>query len=99
MPLIITVFLCTAGNYNASYMTFANCSIVNDADTSMQTMDTNKEFEFELRVKLRELQEENNFLHDELERHEASVNNARQQHSIIEKQLYVFLGADGFGYS
>ncbi|XP_067209273.1 uncharacterized protein [Linepithema humile] len=62
--------------------------IVNDADTSMKTMDTNKDIvDFELRVKFRELQEENIFLHDELERHEASVNNARQQHSIIEKQL------------
>ncbi|XP_018407442.1 PREDICTED: uncharacterized protein LOC108783384 [Cyphomyrmex costatus] len=63
--------------------------LVNDTNSSMKTMDlTNDIVELELRnMKFRELTEENNILRDELERHEKSINNLKQQHSIIEKQL------------
>jgi len=73
-------------------MTYANCrSLVNDADSSMKTMDlTNDIVKLEFRnMKFRKLCEENNVLRDELERHERSINNLKQQHSITEKQLCV----------
>ncbi|XP_018343708.1 PREDICTED: uncharacterized protein LOC108749461 isoform X2 [Trachymyrmex septentrionalis] len=64
-------------------------SLVNDADSSMKTMDlTNDIVKLEFRnMKFRKLCEENNVLRDELERHERSINNLKQQHSITEKQL------------
>ncbi|EGI57194.1 Protein SAAL1, partial [Acromyrmex echinatior] len=63
--------------------------LVNDADSSMKTMDlTNDIVKLEFRnMKFRKLCEENNVLRDELERHERSINNLKQQHSITEKQL------------
>ncbi|XP_011067438.1 PREDICTED: uncharacterized protein LOC105153961 isoform X2 [Acromyrmex echinatior] len=66
-----------------------NWSLVNDADSSMKTMDlTNDIVKLEFRnMKFRKLCEENNVLRDELERHERSINNLKQQHSITEKQL------------
>jgi len=64
---------------------------VSDADSSMKTMDmANDIVELELRnVKFRELFEENNVLRDELERHERSIDNLKQQHNIVQKQLCV----------
>ncbi|XP_018343709.1 PREDICTED: uncharacterized protein LOC108749461 isoform X3 [Trachymyrmex septentrionalis] len=64
-------------------------NLVNDADSSMKTMDlTNDIVKLEFRnMKFRKLCEENNVLRDELERHERSINNLKQQHSITEKQL------------
>ncbi|XP_018301159.1 uncharacterized protein [Mycetomoellerius zeteki] len=63
--------------------------LVNDAHSSMKTMDlTNDIVKLEFRnMKFRKLCEENNVLRDELERHERSINNLKQQHSITEKQL------------
>ncbi|XP_018369157.1 PREDICTED: uncharacterized protein LOC108765104 isoform X3 [Trachymyrmex cornetzi] len=63
--------------------------LVNDANSSMKTMDlTNDIVKLEFRnMKFRKLCEENNVLRDELERHERSINNLKQQHSIAEKQL------------
>ncbi|XP_029165443.1 uncharacterized protein LOC114936427 isoform X5 [Nylanderia fulva] len=58
----------------------------NDTDSSMKDMDINI-MEFELRAKLRDLREENILLREELERHEASIDNLRQQCSIAERQL------------
>lgn len=63
---------------------------MNNADSSMKTMDMNKDIvELELREKFRQLCEANIVLHDELERHEASIDSLKQQHSITEKQLCV----------
>jgi len=80
-------------NYNASEMTCANCcSLVSDTDSSMKDMDINRDIvEFGLRVKLRELHDENILLRDELERHETSIDNLKQQCNIAERQLYVSL--------
>lgn len=67
------------------------CSLVSDTDLSMKDMDINRDIvEFELRAKLRELHEENIFLREELERHETSIDNFRQQCNIAERQLYVY---------
>lgn len=71
-------------------MTCVNCcSLVSDTDSSMKDMDINI-MEFELRAKLRDLHEENILLRDELERHEASIDNLRQQCNIAERKLYVY---------
>lgn len=70
-------------------MMCVNCSLVSDTDSSMKDMDINI-MEFELRTKLRNLHEENILLREELERHEASIDNLRQQCSIAERQLYVY---------
>ncbi|KAM0726495.1 Inositol 1,4,5-triphosphate receptor associated 2 [Formica fusca] len=62
--------------------------LVSDTDLSMKDMDINRDIvEFELRAKLRELHEENIFLREELERHETSIDNFRQQCNIAERQL------------
>ncbi|KAL6436956.1 hypothetical protein ACFW04_004944 [Cataglyphis niger] len=62
--------------------------LVSDTDLSMKDMDINRDIvEFELRTKLRELHEENIFLREELERHETSIDNLRQQCNIAERQL------------
>ncbi|EFN71542.1 hypothetical protein EAG_04592 [Camponotus floridanus] len=76
-------------NYNASEMTCANCcSFMSDTDSSMKDMDINRDIvELGLRVKLRELHEENILLRDELERHETSIDNLKQQCNIAERQL------------
>lgn len=75
-------------NNNTMYANY--CSLVSNADSSMKTMDMNKDIvELEFREKFRELCEANIGLHDELERHEASIDNFKQQHSITEKQLCV----------
>lgn len=57
----------------------------------MKTMAVDKDIvELELRVKLQKLHEENIVLRDELERHEGSIDNLKQQHNITEKQLCVW---------
>ncbi|XP_072746042.1 uncharacterized protein [Anoplolepis gracilipes] len=62
--------------------------LVSDTDSSMKDMDISRGIvEFEVRVKLRELHEENILLRDDLERHEATIDNLRQQCSIAERQL------------
>ncbi|XP_050451809.1 uncharacterized protein LOC126851669 isoform X5 [Cataglyphis hispanica] len=62
--------------------------LVSDTDLSMKDMDINRDIvEFELRAKLRELHEENIFLREELERHETSIDNLKQQCNIAERQL------------
>lgn len=69
--------------------TYANyCSLMSDADSSMKTM-AKDIVELELREKFRELYDENIVLHDEIDRHEASIDSLKQQHSITEKQLCV----------
>lgn len=74
---------------HADNVTYANCSIVNNADPSMK-MDMDKDVvEMELRMKLRELNEENILLRDELERHEATIENLKLQCNISKKQLCV----------
>ncbi|CAL1685492.1 unnamed protein product [Lasius platythorax] len=60
--------------------------LVSDTDSSMKDMDINI-MEFELRAKLRNLHGENIILRDELERHEASIDNLRQQCNIAERKL------------
>ncbi|KAL6265416.1 hypothetical protein P5V15_002212 [Pogonomyrmex californicus] len=71
---------------NSSNDTRKELVLLNDADSSMKIMDKDI-MEFELRVKLRELHEENVVLRDELERQEGLIDNLKQQHSITEKQL------------
>jgi len=78
-----------AGNDHTYNVTYANCSIVNDADSSMK-MDVDKDvIEIELRMRLREVNEENMLFRDELERHETTIENLKLQCNISEKQLYV----------
>ncbi|XP_011251629.1 uncharacterized protein LOC105248507 isoform X3 [Camponotus floridanus] len=61
---------------------------MSDTDSSMKDMDINRDIvELGLRVKLRELHEENILLRDELERHETSIDNLKQQCNIAERQL------------
>ncbi|XP_020283673.1 uncharacterized protein LOC109854705 isoform X4 [Pseudomyrmex gracilis] len=75
--------------FDTGNVMYANCNILSDADSSLKTavkMDRDV-IEFELRMKLRELQEENNLLHDELERHEAVIDNLKLQYGNAKKQL------------
>ncbi|XP_011863337.1 PREDICTED: uncharacterized protein LOC105559561 isoform X6 [Vollenhovia emeryi] len=60
---------------------------VNDADTSMNIMNMDKDVELEVREKFRKLYEENISLRDELERHEVLIDTLKQQHNATKKQL------------
>ncbi|XP_070526013.1 inositol 1,4,5-triphosphate receptor associated 2 isoform X5 [Cardiocondyla obscurior] len=76
------------GNNNTQEKLF----LVNDADSSMKTMNGDKDIvELEFREKFRELYKENISLHDELERHEALIHNFKQQYSTTEKQLKQYI--------
>lgn len=70
---------------------------MSDTDSSMKDMDINRDIvELGLRVKIRDLQEENILFRDELERHETSINNLKQQCNNAERQLYVYLVLEVF---
>ncbi|XP_071554414.1 uncharacterized protein [Temnothorax nylanderi] len=65
---------------------------VSDADSSMKTMDVDRDIaELELREKLRAVSEENIFLRDELERYQASIDSFKQQCSTTENKLKYYI--------
>ncbi|XP_071643218.1 uncharacterized protein [Temnothorax longispinosus] len=65
---------------------------VSDADSSMKTMDVDRDIvELELREKLRAVSEENIFLRDELERYQALIDSFKQQCSTTENKLKYYI--------
>ncbi|XP_077277861.1 uncharacterized protein LOC143906007 isoform X3 [Temnothorax americanus] len=65
---------------------------VSDADSSMKTMDVDRDIvELELREKLRAISEENIFLRDELERYQALIDSFKQQCSTTENKLKYYI--------